>query len=160
MSEKKSVDQQIIDFLKEKGSATVDEIAAAVKVGRTSARKYLAGLKVDRKVVRESGGREGRRKLPDVFSLPGNAPAGKPSKAGSAGAKNGRLGPGELDKLVLGHMRKHKGDGPHTASAIGKAIERSSGAVANCLVRLEKQEKVRLAKTKPREYELAEAKKP
>jgi DNA-binding Lrp family transcriptional regulator len=158
MSEKKPVDQQIIDFLKEKGTATVDEIAAAVKVGRTSVRKYLAGLKVDKKIVRESGGRDGRRRLPDVFSLPGNAQVGKPKKAGSAGPKNGRLGPGELDKLVLAHLRRHKGEAPHTASAIGKAIERSSGAVANCLVRLEKQEKVRLAKPKPRSYALAEAK--
>jgi hypothetical protein len=160
MSEKKPVDQQIIDFLKEKGTATVDEIAAAVKVGRTSGRKYLASLKVDKKIVRESGGRDGRRRLPDVFSLPGNAQAGKPKKAASPGPKNGRLSPGELDKLVLGHMRQHKGDAPQTASAIGKAIERSSGAVANCLARLEKQGKVRLAKMKPRSYELAGAEKP
>jgi len=41
-----------------------------------------------------------------------------------------------------------------------KAIERSSGAVANCLARLEKQEKVRLAKPKPRSYALAGAEKP
>jgi hypothetical protein len=83
---------------------------------------------------------------------------GKPKNATPAGAKNGRLGPGELDKLVLGHMRQHKEKAPHTASAIGKAIKRSSGAVANCLVRLEKQEKVRLAKPKPRSYKLVEAK--
>lgn len=158
MSEKKPIDQQIIDHLKEKGTATVDEVAAAVKVGRTSARKYLAGLKVEEKIVRESGGRDGRRRLPDVFSLPKEASGGKPRKAASAGAKNGRLGPGELDKLVLGHMRQHKGEAPQTASAIGKRIGRSSGAVANCLVRLEKQEKVRLAKPKPRSYALAEAK--
>lgn len=82
----------------------------------------------------------------------------KPKKATPAGAKTGRLGPGELDKLVLSHMRRHKGEAPHTASAIGKAIERSSGAVANCLVRLERQGKVRLAKPKPRSYALAEAK--
>lgn len=160
MSEKKPVDQQIVDYLKKEGTATVDEVAAAVKISRTSARKYLAGLTVDKRVVREPGGREGRRKLPDVFFPPERERGGKPKKAASAGPKNGRLGPGELDKLVLGHMRKHKGDAPHTASAIGKAIERSSGAVANCLVRLEKKEKVRLAKSKPREYELAEAKKP
>ena len=38
MSKKKPVDQQIVDYLKEKGTAAVDEIAAAVGVGRTSAR--------------------------------------------------------------------------------------------------------------------------
>lgn len=141
MSEKKSVDQQILDFLKKKDTATVDEIAAAVKIGRTSARKYLAGLTADKKVERESGGRDGRRKLPDVFSLPEKKRAGKPAKAASAKSKDGRLGPGELDGLVLGYMRKHKEDSPHTPSAISKAIKRSSGAVANCLDRLEKQKR-------------------
>jgi predicted ArsR family transcriptional regulator len=159
MSEKKPVDQQIIDFLKKEGTATVDEVAAAVKIGRTSARKYLAGLTVDKKVVRAPGGREGRRKLPDNFSLPEKGRGGEPKKTASSGSKAGRLGPGGLDKLVLGHLRQHKEDSPQTASAIGKAIERSSGAVANCLARLEKQGEVRLAKPKPRSYELAEAKK-
>lgn len=158
MSEKKPVDQQIVDFLKKKGTATVDEVAAAVKIGRTSARKYLSGLTVDKKVLRAPGGRAGRRKLPDNFSLPEKTRGGNPKKAASRGSKNSRLGPGGLDKLVLDHMRRHKGDAPQTASAIGKAIERSSGAVANCLTRLEKQSKVRLAKPKPRSYELAGAK--
>jgi len=83
----------------------------------------------------------------------------KSKKATSPGSKGGRLGPGELDKIVLGQMRRHKGDFPQTASAIGKAIARSSGAVANCLVRLEKQDKVRLATPRPRSYELARSKK-
>jgi hypothetical protein len=88
-------------------------------------------------------------------------PARKPSgKAAPTRSKGGRLGPGELDKLVLAYMGKHQGDAPQTASAIGKAIERSSGAVANCLARLEKQGKVRLTKPKPRSYELAGAEKP
>lgn len=69
-----------------------------------------------------------------------------------------RLRPGELDKLVLAHLKKHKDDGPLTASAIGKGIERSSGAVANCLVRLARAKKVRQAKRKPRSYALKEAK--
>lgn len=69
-----------------------------------------------------------------------------------------RLRPGELDGLVLAYMRKHETDGPLTASMIGKAIERSSGAVANCLRRLAKAKKVRQAKRKPRSYVLKEAK--
>jgi hypothetical protein len=45
---------------------------------------------------------------------------------------------GELDKLVLGYLRKHKEGGPLTASAVAKGLERSSGAVANCLERMAK----------------------
>jgi len=69
-----------------------------------------------------------------------------------------RLRPGELDGLVLANMRKHKGDGPLTATAIGKGIGRSAGAVANCLGRLAKDKKVRQAKKRPRAYVLVEAK--
>jgi spore coat polysaccharide biosynthesis protein SpsF (cytidylyltransferase family) len=65
-----------------------------------------------------------------------------------------RLRPGELDGLVLAYMRKHKKDWPLTASAIGKGIERSSGAIANCLARLAKAKKARQAKRKPRAYDL------
>jgi hypothetical protein len=78
-------------------------------------------------------------------------PIGKAPKAKS---NAGRLGPGQLDKLVLAYMGEHKGDAPHTSSAIGKGIERSSGAVANCLARLEKAKEVRLAQKKPRAYKL------
>lgn len=73
--------------------------------------------------------------------------------------RKARLHPGELDGLVLDYMRKHdERDGPLTASAIGKAIGRSSGAVANCLLRQAKAKKVRQTKRKPRSYVLKEAK--
>lgn len=69
-----------------------------------------------------------------------------------------RLRPGELDGLVLAYLKKHKDDGPLTASAIGKGIGRSSGAIANCLARVAKEKKVRQAKRKPRSYVLKEVK--
>jgi len=75
-----------------------------------------------------------------------------------AAKKNKRLRPGELDGLVLAYMRKHRDDAPFTASAIGKSIGRSTGAVANCLARLAKERKVRQAKRKPRAYAAKEAK--
>jgi hypothetical protein len=68
-----------------------------------------------------------------------------------------RLRPGELDGRVLAYMRKRGGDGPLTASAIGKGIDRSAGAVANCLVRLANEKKVRQAKRRPHAYVLREA---
>jgi hypothetical protein len=73
-------------------------------------------------------------------------------------AKPKRLRPGELDKLVLAYMRKHKEDGPSTASAIAKGIGRSSGAVANCLARLTKSKEVRQARKSPRAYVRREGK--
>jgi len=72
--------------------------------------------------------------------------------------KNKRLRPGELDGLVLTYMRRHRKDGPLTATAIGKGIGRSAGAVSNCLARLAKEQKVRQARRKPRAYALKEAK--
>jgi len=75
-------------------------------------------------------------------------------RARSAPPKEARLGPGELDKLVLGYMRRHKNAAPHGPGAVAKRIKRSSGAVANCLDRLAAAKKVRLATTKPRRYEL------
>jgi hypothetical protein len=72
-------------------------------------------------------------------------------------AKPKRLGPGELDKLVLAYLGEHKGDGPLTASAIGKGIGRSSGAVANCLARLAKEKKVRQVKKRPRSFAITGA---
>ena len=65
-----------------------------------------------------------------------------------------RLGPGELDGLVLVYMEEHEQDWPLTAGAIGKGIGRSSGAIANCLVRLAKKKLARQAKRKPRAFDL------
>lgn len=73
-------------------------------------------------------------------------------------AKAKRLRPGELDGLVLVYLAEHKGDGPLSATAIGKGIGRSAGAVANCLARLAKDEKVRQAKKRPRAYVIKETK--
>lgn len=70
----------------------------------------------------------------------------------------GRLRPGELDGLVLAHLKKRKDDGPLTASAVAKGIDRSSGAVANCLSRLTKDKKVRQAKKSPRAFAISERK--
>lgn len=75
----------------------------------------------------------------------------------SAAAKK-RLRPGELDGLVLAYLKKQKAGDPLTASAIGKGIGRSSGAIANCLARLAKEKKVRQAKKRPQAYVLKEAK--
>jgi hypothetical protein len=104
----------------------------------------------------------------------GAKPAAKAAKAktktaGGAGKKSGsksrkkqqaqeRLRPGQLDGFVLGYMKKHRRELPLSPTAVAHGIKRSSGAVGNCLGRLEKEKKVRLATKKPREYDLAGSK--
>lgn len=63
-----------------------------------------------------------------------------------------RLRPGELDGLVLSYLCQHKQDGPLTAAVAKGLGGRSAGAVSNCLARLAKAKKVRLAKKAPRAY--------
>lgn len=89
--------------------------------------------------------------------------AKKPSsrKTASANGKspNGkvkRLKPGELDGLVIAYMRDHEKELPLSPTKIAKGINRSSGAVGNCLERLAKADppKARLANKAPRAYDL------
>lgn len=78
--------------------------------------------------------------------------AGKPS--GRTNGHKKRLRPGELDGHVLTYMCENEKDLPMTPTAIATGIGRSAGAVGNCLERLAKAKKARLAKKAPREYDL------
>ena len=83
----------------------------------------------------------------------------KPKNSGAKSKRkqrqsNERLRPGQLDGLVLGYMKKHKTELPLTPTKVAQGIKRSSGAVGNCLGRLEQAEKVRLVDKKPRRYDL------
>jgi len=133
-------EQQVIDALgAAEGEVTVDEVAAAAGIGRTSARKYLAALEDTGRARRTAGGREGRRRLPDRFSpIPGEKrPAGGTLVGKRSGDRSGgRLRPGGLDRLVIAYMREHGADGPFGPAAVAKGLGRSSGAVANCMERL------------------------
>lgn len=72
----------------------------------------------------------------------------------STPARTGRLGKGELGTLVLEYLIAHPSDdlGP---TAIGKALARSQGAVANCLSKLAGSGDIVQTSDKPRRYRLA-----
>ena len=55
---------------------------------------------------------------------------------------------------MLGYMKRNPKKLPATSGVVGRGIERSPGAIANCLDRLEKAGKVKLTNKKPREYDL------
>ena len=66
-----------------------------------------------------------------------------------------RLKAGGLEPLVLEYLKKNADSAPHGPTAVAKALDRSSGAVGNCLTRLTAAEKVRQTSEKPRRYSLA-----
>lgn len=157
--------QAILEVLKLEAQASAAQIAVSAGVGRSTAGKLLAQLESDGEVRRTEGGRDGKRRLPDLWSLADQQPAARGARAKpasgrsdakpTAAGKTDRLKPGGLDPLVLDYLKKNASSGPHGPSTVANAIERSSGAVANCLTRLAKAKKVREVSDKPRRYSLA-----
>lgn len=147
--------QKVVDALAATTEATVDEVAAAAGIGRTSARKYLVDLDRSGKARRIAGGRDGRRKLPDRFTLVVDESAAAEPRSAARKFPSERLSPGGLDELVIAYMSDHPGEAPFGPTAVSKGLGRSSGAVGNCLRRLaEAGVKVTQVGERPRRYAL------
>lgn len=152
--------QAILEVLKVEPQASVAQIAVSAGVGRSTAGKLLAQLESDGKVRRAEGDRDGNRRLPDLWSLAGQQPAAndadaKPATDAKPSGDANRLKPGGLEPLVLAYLEENADSGPHGPTAIAKALERSSGAIGNCLVRLTRAKKVHEVSDKPRRYNIA-----
>jgi hypothetical protein len=156
---KPNSEQAILAAFAAQPEMTAAEVAGIAKLGRSTASKVLARLADSGKVARVRGGRDGARRLPDRFSL-----SGKPTRAtkrqaaaGAAtnGSSGGRLKPGQLDGLVIAFLKKNADSSPHSPTGVANALQRSSGAVGNCLVRLARAKQVRQDSDKPRRYSLA-----
>ncbi len=92
---------------------------------------------------------------------------GKPTGNGSGAAKTTdaadeseqparqpeRLKAFGLDPLVIAYVEEHADTAPHGPAAVAKAIERSSGAVANCMKRLAEKDQLRQVSDKPVRYD-------
>ena len=62
-----------------------------------------------------------------------------------------RLGAGQLRDMVLVHLREHS-DQDHSASAIGKVLAPSSGAIANACEKLAREGAIGQTSERPRKY--------
>ncbi len=105
------------------------------------------------RTAKRGAGKGAKSSAAEAKSVSARSKAASAKPANKDGGK--RLSPGDLDDLVLGYMKKHKSQLPVTAGAVGRAIKRSTGAVSNCLGRLDEAGKVTLINKKPREYDLA-----
>jgi predicted ArsR family transcriptional regulator len=121
--------------------STAAELAEITGLGRSTVNKQLAALKTAGSLAAVVGDGHGRGRTPTRWSLTGQ-PAERP-----------RLRPGELDAIVLDHV--HGLNEPVGPTAVGKALGRSAGAVANCMARLADAGQFKQTSEKPRRYEAA-----
>jgi len=73
-----------------------------------------------------------------------------------AEAHKKKLRPGELDVLILIYMHREYNHGQLTPTAISKGIDQPRKAVAKCLERLAKEEKIRAVPRTPLAYHALE----
>ncbi len=174
--------------------STIGGVAQVAGISVSTTARVLSRLVENKVIIRHKGGRDGRKRLPDRFTLAGvatpaaaSAAADKPAAAGKSrssktsgsGAKGGktsakdtsggtpagkpaatvrgeqRLKAGGLEPLVLKYLKDNAATAPHGPSTVAKALQRSSGAVGNCLVRLAETKEVKQDSNKPRRYSLA-----
>ena len=145
-------EQTVTSVLGDHPDMTAAEIATTGGLGRSTVGKILAKLESAGKVMRSAGGRDGARRLPDRWSL-----AGSRSRRDRQPASGDRLGPGQLDGLVLDYMSKHATGEPLGPTAVAKGLGRSSGAVGNCLKRLAAAGQVNQAGEHPLRYAAGDA---
>jgi biotin operon repressor len=146
---KPTSEEAVAKILASETEMTGAEIATATGLGRSTVGKALAALERDGTVRRHPGGRDGRRRLPDRWSIGHPAQGSDP-----AGTATQRLRPGQLDGLVLDYINS-QGTDAIGATAVAKALGRSVGAVGNCLSRLAAAGRLRQVSDKPRRYSSA-----
>jgi hypothetical protein len=130
------------------GVAMPPAFAGQVVGGATAA----ADAKPHAKPGKGDGGasRRGRQPAKAGAAEPASGPNDEP-----VAAKPDRLKAGGLEPIVLAYLEQHADNGPHGPAAVAKAINRSSGAVANCLKRLAASKQAQQVSDKPRRYCLA-----
>jgi len=122
-------------------ASTAAELAEISGLSRATITKQLAVLQKAGHATAAGGSCNGRRGRPaSRWSLTGHI-------------ERPRLRPGELDGLVYEYVRSL--DAPVSPTAVGKALDRSAGAVANCMGRLASAGQLKQTSAKPRRCEAA-----
>ena len=151
--------EALLGALADRPGATATELAEAAGIGRSTAAKLLATLAGHGRVLRQPGGHHNGRRAADRWTLPPPGPtqaSAPPTAAPTPPAEpppttSGRLGAGQLRRLVLGCLAERPGQAL-SPTAIARTLDRSAGAVANALQILAGQGAVTQTQPKPRRY--------
>ena len=158
--------------LLDKPGGTAAELSAAAGIGKSTAPKILARWLEAGLVTRMSGIADGGRRAADRWSVQPAAegqPATEPSADDTQGSDDAaaeatpsddtdvskRLAPGALRGMVEDYLREYAGEAI-SPNGIGKALTRSSGAVANALEKLVADGYAVRVNEKPRRYSITD----
>lgn len=147
---KTTSEEAVVNALASGGELTNAEITTATGLGRSTVGKALAALERDGIAGRRPGGRDGRRRRPDRWSVGTADEDDTPARRSTQ-----RLRPGQLDGLVLDYINSQGKDAAVGATAVARTLGRSAGAVGNCLTRLAAAGQLRQVSEKPRRYSTA-----
>ncbi|MGX7829009.1 hypothetical protein ACTG9Q_28370 [Actinokineospora sp. 24-640] len=150
-------EEKLWQALRNNPGSTATALSTAAGIGKSTAPKILTRWEKDGLVTRTSGIADGGSRPADRWSIttddqptddqPTDVDPGKQSE------KSQRLAPGALRGIVEDYLRDNSGEfGPN---AIGKALNRSSGAVHNALEKLVESGYAVRTSDKPKKYSLA-----
>jgi hypothetical protein len=127
--------QALLDALTGRPGATTADLADAAGIGRSTAGKLLATLAAQGGVLRQPGGRQGGRRSADRWTLLASTqaaatqdrstapptPTAEAADPDRSRLESGRLGAGELRRLVLACLADRPGQAL-SPTAIAKAL--------------------------------------
>jgi hypothetical protein len=155
-------EEKLWQALRNHPGSTATALSATAGIGKSTAPKILTRWEQDALVARTAGIADGGSRPADRWSIvTDDQPIEEPEpddqptddQPGKQSEKSQRLAPGALRGMVEDYLRDNSGD--FSPNAIGKALNRSSGAVHNALEKLVESGYAVRNSDKPKKYSLA-----
>ncbi|MDU0294155.1 helix-turn-helix domain-containing protein [Saccharothrix longispora] len=166
-------EEKLWQALLDNPGSTATALSVAAGIGKSTAQKILARWEKDDLVTRTAGVADGGPRPADRWSITptGEEPTSdevtddqptdhrtdaetEAQASGETKPKSERLAPGALRGLIEDYLRENAGQ-DFSPNAIGKALNRSSGAVFNALEKLIESGYAVRTSDKPKKYSLA-----
>ncbi len=149
-------EEKLWQALQANPGSTATALSAAAGIGKSTAPKFLSRWEKDGLVTRTVGIADGGSRPADRWSITTGdqrTDDHESDDSGKRSEKSQRLSPGALRGMVEDYLRDNSGQ--FSPNAIGKALNRSSGAVHNALEKLVESGYAVRASDKPKKYSLA-----
>jgi predicted transcriptional regulator len=159
-------EEKLWQALRDHSGSTATALSTVAGIGKSTAPKILTRWEKDGLVTRTAGIADGGSRPADRWSITtGDQPTdcqptdeqpttiAEPVAASGRREKSERLAPGALRGMVEDYLRDNSGE--FSPNAIGKALDRSSGAVHNALEKLAESGYAMRTSDKPKKYSLA-----